>query len=216
MRTNTNSLFTFFGLRFSAMLSLLAVLTVMPMAYAAEADDARELIKTTADQVVAEVRANHAELKEDTNQLYVLINELIVPHVDFKRMSRWILGKHWRKASATQKAMFMEEFKKLLIKTYGTALLKFSNEEIVYLPNNEPVKKGKVTVRSEIRQANGQRFNVQYRMHNKDNAWKVYDISVDGVSLISTYRNSFSTKINQAGLDALNAELAEKNQNLTL
>ncbi len=180
------------------------------------ADDARAVIQTTADAVINEVKNNFDELNADTNKLYQLVNKEIVPHVDFKRMSRWILGKHWRKASSAEKAQFIEEFKKLLAKTYASALLKFSNEEIVYLPNNEAVKNGKVVIRSEIRQEKGQRFDVQYRMHHKDESWKVYDISVGGVSLVSTYRNSFSKKIEQAGIKGLNAELHEKNKGIEL
>lgn len=202
-------------LRFFSLL-MFVLINSLSLAAEASADEARSLIKTTADEVIARVKAERDDLSNDTNRLYHLVNSTIVPHVDFHRMSRWILGKHWRKASKGQQHQFVEEFKKLLIKTYATALLKFSDEEIVYLPAREQVKDGRVTIRSEVRRPDGQRFDVQYRMHHKDQDWKVYDISVDGVSLVSTYRNSFSTTIGKEGLEGLLAELFEKNKGLNI
>lgn len=198
--------------------SLLLFILINPLSLAAEAsaDEARSLIKSTADEVIARVKTERDDLSKDTDRLYRLVNSTIVPHVDFHRMSRWILGKHWRKASTIQQSQFVEEFKKLLIKTYATALLKFSDEEIIYLPAKDQVEDGRVTIRSEVRRADGQRFDVQYRMHHKDQDWKVYDISVDGVSLVSTYRNSFSTKIGKEGIEGLLAELFEKNKGLKI
>ncbi len=190
----------------------LVVASSATLAVEVKAEDARELIKTTAEEVIDHVKGNRQSLEKDPNQLYSLVNEKIVPFVDFPRMSRWILGKHWRKASKAQKVQFTNEFKKLLVKTYATALLKFSDEKITYPPAKGEVKKGKVNIKSEITLPDGRQFSVQYRMHHKDQNWKIYDISVDGVSLVSTYRSSFSTEIRKVGLDGLLANLVEKNK----
>ncbi len=187
-------------------------LLVSTGAMASKADDAREVIKTTAEGVIEYVKANRSDLEEDPAQLYTLVNERLVPIVDFPRVARWILGKHWRKASEEQKLKFTDEFKKLLIKTYGTALLKISDEQIIYPPMKGDSTKGKVNVKSEVILPDGRRFSVNYRMHNKDANWKIYDISVDGVSLISTYRSSFKTEIRKVGLDGLLESLAKKNE----
>lgn len=175
------------------------------------AEDARELIQTTAEDVIAHVESNRSRYEADPSQLYGLVNEKVSPSVDFSRMSRWILGKHWRKASPEQQVQFTSEFRKLLIKTYATALLKFSGEKISYLPVTD-IKNGKVRVKSEIVLSDGKHFNVQYRMHNKDKDWKIFDISVDGVSLVSTYRSSFSTEINKIGFEGLLNNLVSKNK----
>lgn len=186
------------------------------IAESVDAEDARELIKSTAEQVITRVVQDRKTLEKNPDMLYELVNTTIVPHIDFNRMSRWILGKNWRKASLTQKQRFADEFRKLLIRTYSTALVKFSDEEIVYLPIKEAVKKGRVTIKSEVRTPDGQRFGVDYRMHNKDKSWKVYDISVNGVSLISTYRSSFSTEIRRVGIDGLLSNLTNKNSGLNI
>lgn len=191
---------------------LLILASFTTMAGEVRAEDARELIKTTAEEIISHVKTNRSGLENDPSQLYALVNEKIVPFVDFPRMSRWILGKNWRKASDAQKAQFTEEFKKLLIKTYATALLKLSNEVITYPSVKNKVKNGKVSIKSEVILPGGQRFSLQYRMHHKDQNWKIYDVSVDGVSLISTYRSSFSTEIRKVGLEGLIANLVNKNK----
>ncbi len=182
----------------------------------AQAESAQQLIKRTADEVISYVKQHRAELEKDPQKLYKLVNEKIVPHVDLMRVSRWVLGKHWRKATTEQKKKFAEEFKKLLIRTYATGLLKFTDEKIVYPPVKGGIKNGKVTVRSDIILPDGQKFSIQYRMHHKDKVWKIYDIAVDGVSLVSTYRTSFSTEIKKTGLKGLLASLEEKNRGFTI
>ena len=181
-----------------------------------KAEDAREHIKTTAEYVIDHIKTHRSELEQNPSQLYALVQEKLVPIIDFKRVSRWILGKHWRKATEAQRSKFTNEFTKLLIKTYSTALLKISDEIITYPPARGDAKDGKVGVKSVITLPDGRQFNVQYRMHHKDQGWKLYDISVDGVSLISTYRYSFKTEIRNVGLDGLLANLAEKNKGFSL
>ena len=181
-----------------------------------KAEDARELIKTRSEEVISHVKLHRKSLKEDSSKLYSLVNKKMVPHIDFTRTSRWILGKHWRKASKEQRLQFSNEFKKLLIRTYSKALLKLSDEKINYPPVKGSVKKGKVSVKSEIILPDGRRFNVKYRMHHKDQDWKIYDISVDGVSLISTYRSTFSTEIGKVGLEGLLENLVKKNKGFNL
>ena len=195
---------------------LLVLASYATLAGDVRAEDARDLIKKTAEGVIAHVKINRLAMEEDPAQLYAMVNEKLAPHVDFQRMSRWILGKHWRKASDDQKSQFTDEFKKLMIKTYATALLKLSDEEISYPPIKGETRNGKVSIKSEIVTPDGRRFTVLYRMHHKDQSWKIYDISVDGVSLISTYRSSFATEIRQVGLDGLLDNLENKNEGVNI
>ncbi len=180
------------------------------------AEQARELIQSTAEDVISNVKTHRLDYEADPKRLYYLVNNKVAPNVDFSRMSRWVLGKYWKKASKDQKVQFTGEFKKLLIKTYSTALLKLSDEEIVYPEVEGGVKDGKVKVKSEIILPDGKHFTVQYRMHNKDGNWKIFDITVGGVSLVSTYRSSFSSEISKVGIDGLLSNLVDKNQGIDL
>lgn len=168
----------------------------------ARPSDAKELIQSTADKVIVRVKSERDTLRADRARLYGLVNDLLIPHFDFRRISRWVLGKHWRNASEDQRQRFSEGFQKRLVRTYATVLLEYVDQDIRYFPVNADPAAIKVTVRTEIKQpGGGVPIPVNYKMHAKDNGWKVYDISVDGVSLLSTYRSTFKTDIRKYGLD---------------
>lgn len=178
---------------------------------AAQNHPAEMLMRTTSDQILAEIRQRGDQLLADRDLLYGLIEDKIVPHFDLRRMSQYVVGKHWRRADREQRYAFASQFKTLLIRTYGGALTAFPDFDIIYLPMRPSDKPGKVTARMEIRLADGQSIPVDYRMHDKDGDWKVYDVVVDGVSLVSTYRSSFSVYINKSGMDGLIDELRARN-----
>ena len=181
------------------------------VAAGAVARDAQELVRTTADKVIARVKQDKAALRAEPLKLHALVDELIIPHFDFVRMSQWVLGKHWRAANQNQQTQFVEQFKKLLVRTYATTLLEYSDKEIRYLPLREEADGKTVTVKTEVAQSSGTIVPINYRMHVKDNGWKVYDVSVDGVSLVSTYRSSFNSEIRKCGIEGLIKDLAAKN-----
>jgi phospholipid transport system substrate-binding protein len=178
---------------------------------AAVPQDAQTLIKDTGDKVIARIKAEREALRANPLRLHTLVDELIFPHFDFVRISQWVLGKHWQKASPEQKARFIEEFRKLLIRTYALALLEYADRTIKYLPVRAEPNSKTVTVKTEVEQAGGAPIPISYRLRMKDDGWKVYDVSVDGVSLVSTYRSTFASEIRQGGLDALIKNLANKN-----
>jgi phospholipid transport system substrate-binding protein len=181
------------------------------MGLAVVIDEAQQLVKTTADRVIARIKVERDVLRADPIRLHGLVDELIVPHFDFVRMSQWVLGKHWRGANTEQKSRFVNEFRKLLIRTYATALLEYSDRKIRYLPVHKDSEAKTVTVKTEVEQPGNKTVPINYRMHVKGNSWKVYDVSVDGVSLVSTYRASFASEIRKSGLDGLINSLAAKN-----
>ena len=178
---------------------------------AAVPQDAQTLVKDTADKVIARVKAEREELRANPLRLHTLVDELIFPHFDFVRISQWVLGKHWREASPQQKARFIEEFRKLLIRTYAMALLEYADHTIRYLPVRAETDSKNVTVKTEVEEIGNTTVPIYYRLHVKDDGWKVYDVSVDGVSLVSTYRSTFASEIRQGGLDTLIKNLATKN-----
>lgn len=182
----------------------------------AKAQSAQEVVMTTADQVIARLVAERADIEANPHKLYSLINELVIPHFDFLSMSKWVLGKtNWKSASADQRDKFVSEFRTLLVRTYAKALLEYSDQEIVYKPVISNPDSNVVTVETEVKQASGNPVPIDYRMHASGGEWKVVDVAVDGISLVSTYRGSFAAEIRKNGLDSLIAKLSERNANLT-
>ncbi len=175
-------------------------------------EQAQEVVRQTADKVLERVRQDRDRLRQDRQRLHNLVDELIIPHFDFPRMSRWVLGKHWRRADKVQRQRFVSEFRELLIRTYATALLEYSNQTIEYLPVHAKAGAKSVTIRTVVKRPAGASIPIEYKLHQGKTGWKVFDISVDGVSLIATYRSSFASQIRSLGVDGLIEQLAKKNR----
>lgn len=174
----------------------------------------RDVIKATTDQVLMEVKSDREALRADPAKMYNLVSELIFPHFDFPIMAQWVLGSHWKDASEATRNEFIEQFRKLLVRTYATALLEFSNQTISY-PDAEDTQKGKtVLVRQSIEQTGSEPIVLGYRLHKPSEQWKVLDVAVDGVSLVKTYRASFVSIIKEGGIEGLISSLSEKNKEI--
>jgi phospholipid transport system substrate-binding protein len=176
---------------------------------------AEEVVKVTADSVIARLTTERAELEAHPEKLYSLINELVIPHFDFVSMSKWVLGRNWRDASEAQQEQFVGEFRTLLVRTYAKALLEYSNETINYLPVENNPDSNIVVVKTEIHQPGTKPVTINYSMHVSGGEWKVVDVTVDGISLVATYRGSFASEIRKSGMDALIAKLTERNTTAT-
>ena len=143
-----------------------------------------------------------------------MVNELVIPRFDFISMSKWVLGKHWKTASVSQRNEFVDQFKSLLIRTYARALLEYSGQKIIYYPVEENPKSNLAVVKTELTSTSSAQLPILYRMHQKNQEWKVVDVAVDGVSLVTTYRGSFATQIKNDGFDSLLEQLSKKNVRL--
>jgi len=155
-------------------------------------------------------------LRENKQKVYQMIEEVIVPHIDFERMSKWVLGKYWRTATDDQKTRFEKEFRSLLMRTYATAISEYSGEKFEYLPSRYQEGDKDTNVRTELRQpGNPNPIAVNYSLHLINGRWLVYDIVIEGVSLISNYRTSFASQIKRSSLDALIEQLVERNKQRT-
>ena len=171
-----------------------------------------KLIKQTADQVLAEIKSHSDKYKEDPAQLYAMVDEVVLPHFDFSAMTDLALGKYQEKIDASQKPLITSEFRTLLVRTYGKALLEYNDQVIVYKPMEGSVDDGDVTVRTEIEQPGGFPIPLNYRLKLGDKGWKVYDITVDDISLVTNYRSSFSRQIRKKGVDGLIELLKSRNE----
>ena len=192
----------------SGVLALL--LLAAPLASPAAADDAQSIVRETTEKVLAALRSEGDTLKDDPKRLHAIIEQLILPHFDFRQMSQWVLGPHWRSASPEQRDAFVEQFEALLVRTYSSALVDYRNQRVNYLPARER-SADEVTVRAIIDQGGGPAIPIAYEMHRSDTGWKVYDVAIDGVSLVINYRSSFGHEIRRNGIDGLIQRLASKN-----
>lgn len=170
------------------------------------------LVKQTADEVLAIIKNDKEIQAGNQQQLFAVVEEKILPNFDFDRVCRLVLGKNWRTATPEQQASFQKEFRSLLLRTYATALGKYKDQVIEYKPlHSEPDAKN-VSVKTQIIQPGGPPVAVDYSLVKTANSWKVYDIVIESVSLVTNYRSQFSNEIRQNGLDSLNKKLADKNK----
>lgn len=178
-------------------------------AFAMEAPDA--LVKRTADDVLAIIKSDADIQAGDQAKIFALAEEKILPNFNFQRVSRLVLGKNWTRASEAQKAGFQKEFRTLLLRTYATALSKYQNQKIEFLPLRMKEDAKAVSVKTKILQDGGQPIAVNYSLAREETSWKVYDIVIEGVSLVTNYRGQFSQEIRSNGIDSLIKKLTDKN-----
>ena len=169
------------------------------------------LVKQTADDVLAIVKNDKDIQAGNQQKLFAVVEEKILPNFDFDRVCRMVLGKNWKSASPEQQAFFQKEFRSLLLRTYATALGKYRDQVIEYRPMQTDASEKNVTVKTQIIQKGGQPIAVDYSLVKGPTGWKVYDITIESVSLVTNYRSQFSSEIRQNGLDSLNKKLADKN-----
>ncbi len=193
------------------LLSMLLLLSPSQWAVTATVRHAEELVRMTTEQVLEVLRAERELLKAKPDRIYSLVSGFVLPHFDFVRMSRWVLGKHWRSATRAQRTRFVKEFKTLLVRTYATALLAYSDERVEILPVRGSREATSTTVRTEIRRAGAIPIPINYSMYMKDGLWKVHDVTIDGISLVTNYRSTFGAQIQRIGLDGLIRRLEAHN-----
>ncbi len=161
-----------------------------------------ELIKETANEVMHDIQRNKAFYEEDNSRLERFISKKVSETFHFQKMTQSVMGRYWRKATTTQRAEIVEQFRNMLIRTYASALLNYSDKEIEYLPAR--IKNKKAVVLTRISQSGGAGIPVNYKLYqNKAKRWWIYDVVIDGVSLLTSYRGVFKKHIKRGGIDGL-------------
>lgn len=168
------------------------------------------LIMSTVDQVLEIVRKDQG-IVNDPQRLYKLVDACILPHFDFTRMTQLAVGRPWRSASDEQKAALTAEFRDLLVRTYTKTFSTYSEPKVDF-KTVRARGENEATVQTEIRIPDGRVVAVNYEMRKGAFGWKVFDVVVEGISLVTSYRNSFADQIQLDGIDGLIRSLAEKNQ----
>jgi phospholipid transport system substrate-binding protein len=195
------------------LLNTVLLATTLGFASAALAADMGpdELVKTTANDVMAIIKADKEILNGNQKKIYALVDAKVLPHFDFTRMTRLAVGRYWSQATPEQQQRLVNEFRNLLVRTYSTSLSNYKNQTIDYKPLRMNSSDTDVTVKTTVLQPGGQPIPIDYQMIKTANGWKVYDITVEGVSLVVNYRSSFAQEIQQGGMDKLIQTLADKN-----
>ena len=178
-------------------------------------EDAKELVRDTTNHLLEVLREQAAEDDIDVDVLRAKVDELVKPHLDFPTMTRLAVGRHWRDASDEQKIALVDEFRELIVRTYSSALEQvedYDGQRIEFLPLRDSDREDRVEVRSRVIQPDGPEIPVNYGLRYTNGEWKLYNVTVDGISLVTTYRSGFSTVVNREGIDGLIEDLRQKNE----
>lgn len=202
--------------RWVLVVSCACLLAIQPVISSAAALGPQEVIVFTTSTMIKRLKDEQDSLRHNIPQIQRMVEEILLPHVDLNRASKLVLGKYWRRASSIQQDRFQQEFVNLLMRTYTTALSENVDlalkHKITYLPLKSEATDTDVTVRTEINTATSKPVPVNYRLGLRDGVWKVYDVTVAGISLVLTYRKTFASEIRQGSIDNLIARLSTHNK----
>jgi len=173
-----------------------------------------DLLERESNKVLKLLRDDRENLQNNPDKIYQIVDDYILPHLDDITMAKLALGKNWKMATSEQKRSFVNEFRNLLVRTYSKSLIEFRDQTIRYLPQNVPQTAKKASVKAEVIQPGGPAIPLSYSVRVKGDSWKVYDIQVDGVSLVTSYRGTFTQEVRKSGIDGLLQYLRDKNKDL--
>lgn len=187
---------------------LLGAAFTLAHAQAGKAPDA--LIKEVSNDVLDSVRADKSIKQGDVQKVITLVDQKVMPHVDFRRMTAAAVGRYWRQASPEQQKQLQDQFKVLLVRTYSGALAQVQDQSVELKPMRSNPDDKEVVVRTEVK-GRGDPIQLDYRLEQTPEGWKIYDVNVLGVWLVENYRNSFAQEIGANGVDGLIKKLTERN-----
>ena len=176
------------------------------------AHPAQDVVEKTTNEIMTILANDKERLQNDREFLQTVIDEQIMPVLDFEAMTALSIGKNWRTATDTQKAELIEQFEQLLINTYMSALELYSGQEMEFKPFRPEGREDRAVVRASFSQPNSNKgVPVNYKLRLTNDEWKIYDIDVNNINLVNTYRSTFNQRIAQSGIDGLIEEMKQKN-----
>ena len=185
-------------------------LLVPALAAAQEAPDA--LVKRTTDEVLSIIRADKDIQKGDMRKIVELAEQKVLPHFDFERMTRLAVGRNWSQTNPEQKAALIKEFRTLLVRTYSSSLAQYRDQAIEVRPSKVGAQDKDAVVKTAVIQRGGPQIPIDYSMEKAESGWKVFDVTIDGASLVTTYRGTFNDQIARGGIDGLVKLLQDRNR----
>ncbi|PIE44571.1 MAG: hypothetical protein CSA45_06365 [Gammaproteobacteria bacterium] len=180
-------------------------------AWAQDAKDALNIVKEQVSVVLADLKANKSRYESNPAALNDMIDSKMVQYFDTETMARLVLGKHWKNASKDQQQTFLKEFKQLIMRTYSKSLLDYTNATVTY-DETLPVKKNRTKISATINNSDGKSYPLKLSMAYRNGQWKGYDVSVDGLSVITSYRSSIGEEVAKKGLQTVIDEIKELNR----
>jgi len=194
--------------------NLLAAAAGLLVAFALQAQEQKpdELVKQVTEDVMKAIQSDKQLAAGDKQKALRLAEEKILPHVDFEEATRLAVGRSWREASAEQKKQLTGEFRRMLLRTYSNAISAYQGQQMKVLPLHMKAGETDVAVRNQYIKPGQKPVQVDYQMHKVGNDWKIYDIIVEGVSLVLTYRSEFDQVVKESGVDGLIKRIAAKNE----
>jgi phospholipid transport system substrate-binding protein len=194
--------------------TLAFVLALIAPAAAAQETAPDTLVKGVTQDVITVIKQDKDIQAGNQKKTVALVEEKVLPHFNFTRMTALAVGQNWRKATPEQQQALVEQFRTLLVRTYSSALSSYRNQVIDFKPLRAQPSESDVLVRSEVKQSGGEPVTIDYSMEKTAGGWKVYDVVIGGVSLVTTYRDTFNSEIRNTGVDGLIKALADKNRQL--
>jgi len=172
------------------------------------------LVKKISNEVIDIIKQDKDIQAGNHKKINELVDAKVLPHFNFSHMTALAVGRNWPKANAEQQKALTSEFRNLLVRTYSTALSTYKNQVIEFKPLRAAAGDADVTVKTQVKQPGTEPISIDYSMEKTPNGWKVYDVVVGGVSLVTNYRETFNAEIRDGGVDGLIKSLASKNRSL--
>ncbi len=194
------------------LIALLFATFFASLALAQEAPDA--LVKRVTEEVLEIVRKDRDIQNGNTSRILELVDAKVIPNFNFPHMTALALGKDWRKATPAQQKQLTAEFQTLLVRTYSNALTSYKNQRVIYKQFKMKDGETDVLVRTEVDEPGRKPVQLDYSLEKLDAGWKVYDVNVAGISLVTNYREQFAQEVRSGGIDGLIQSLAAKNKSL--
>jgi phospholipid transport system substrate-binding protein len=171
------------------------------LAQDANASDPAQLLEKSARDMLTDLDANRAEYRKDPSKIDALVEKDLLPHFDTEYAARLVLGQHWRDATPDQRKRFIDAFYHSMVANYGKSLVNFTGDRLKVFPTKLGADADRTTVRTEVKRDNGSIVPVNYSMHKGPDGWKAWDVVIDGISYVKSFREDFGSEIDQKGLD---------------
>ena len=195
-----------------ALAALTLSASVSAQAKTVDNSDPTKLIETSANIMTSELDARRAEFRKDPAKLRALVERTLLPNFDVDHSARLVLGKHWRTATPAQRQRFIDAFYGSLMTNYGDAMLEFTGDRIRVLPSTVAPDATSAVVRTEVKRSNGQKIPVNYSLRKTEQGWTAWDVVIEGISYVKSFREDFGAEIDQKGIDAVIQRLEAQNR----
>ena len=195
-----------------ALAALTLSASVSAQAKTVDNSDPTKLIETSANIMTSELDARRAEFRKDPAKLRALVERVLLPNFDVDHSARLVLGKHWRTATPAQRQRFIDAFYGSLMTNYGDAMLEFTGDRIRVLPSTVAPDATSAVVRTEVKRSNGQKIPVNYSLRKTEQGWKAWDVVIEGISYVKSFREDFGAEIDQKGIEAVIQRLEAQNR----